>query len=344
MTLLFFLLSGEHETLPSSEVKAILEAEGYLFRVSEKLDQLLIIEAEEECLNAVRSRAAYTKLCGVELIACGAKQEEIVNKLCGIDLRTLLSRGESFAVRIKRVKNYASEVNIADLERQLGAMILQMTENTKVNLENPDKTFTGILTENKFIFGLQFAEISPKFSKRSLKHRPFTHPSAMQPKLARAMVNLARAKAGKLVLDPFCGTGSILIEAALMGCRILGMDIQRRMVKGALKNFSCFDITPEGMIVADVKNLPLNSVEYVVGDPPYGRSATTMKRTPGQVIKEALQAIHPILEGGGYVCIAAPEEVNVSNIGMSLGYSLVESHFVYVHGSLTREVAVFRKE
>ncbi|MBC7131029.1 N-6 DNA methylase, partial [Candidatus Bathyarchaeota archaeon] len=338
----FFLLSGEHETLPSSEIKAILEAEGYVFRILEKLDQLLRIEADRKCVNAVKERAAYTKLCGLELILCEAKHEEILKHVRSIDFSPLLPHGENFVVRVKRVKSHAQEINSVALERQIGAAILQATEKTRVDLKNPDKTFVGILTNSKFIFGLKLADVPSKpFSERTLKNRPFVHPSAMQPKLARAMVNLARSKAGKLVFDPFCGTGSILIEAALIGCRVLGMDIKKQMAKGASRNFIYYGINPEGIVVGDAKYPPVNAVDCVVTDPPYGRSATTMRRAPEQVVRDSLEAIYQILKRDSHICMAAPETVNISHIGKALGYEHVESHFVYVHGSLTREVAVF---
>jgi len=63
---LFFLLSGEHETLPSSEVKAILEAEDYAFKPLEKLDQALRLETDSSCAEAVKHRAALTRICGLE--------------------------------------------------------------------------------------------------------------------------------------------------------------------------------------------------------------------------------------------------------------------------------------
>ena len=44
------------------------------------------------------------------------------------------------------------------------------------------------------------------------------------------------------------------------------------------------------------------------------------------------------------ICIAAPKTLNVGSIGADLGYKHLESHFVYVHRSLTREIAVFEKE
>jgi tRNA G10 N-methylase Trm11 len=78
---LFFLLSGEHEHLPLSEMKAILEAEGFAYRVLEKLDQVARIEAEPECVNVIKGRAALTRLCGLELLTCRAKTADIVKAM-----------------------------------------------------------------------------------------------------------------------------------------------------------------------------------------------------------------------------------------------------------------------
>jgi tRNA (guanine10-N2)-dimethyltransferase len=341
---LFFLLSGEHETLPVSELKAIFEAEGYTFKVLEKLDQVLRVETDSKCVEAVKNRAAFTRLCGLELFTCDAEPSQAVKALHTINVSEILNRGESFAVRIKHVKTYASEVDAMNLERKLGALILHMTEGTKVKLQTPEKTFMGILTDNKLIFGLKLADIPSKpFIERRPKKKPFFHPSAMPPKLARCMVNLAKPKAGDMVFDPFCGTGSILIEAAFIGCRVLGMDIQRRMARGSLKNFIYFGIKPEGLIVADARKPPLTAVDCVVADPPYGRSATTLKRTTQQIIEDALKVIYDMLGRGRRVCMAAPKTIGINHIGATLGYRHLESHLVYVHRSLTREIAVFEK-
>ena len=48
---------------------------------------------------------------------------------------------------------------------------------------------------------------------RRPRARPFFHPAAIFPKLSRALVNLSRVGAGEVFLDPFCGTGSLLLEA-----------------------------------------------------------------------------------------------------------------------------------
>jgi len=341
---LFFLLSGEHETLPASEVKAILEAEGYAFKTLEKLDQALRLEADLNCVEAIKRRAAFTRLSAVELFSSETKKSTIVEAMGSTSLNEVINEGESFAVRVRRVKSYASNIDGMVLERKLGELIINKTARAKVNLKNPNKTFVGVLTDGKFIFGVKLAEIPPKpFVERRPKKKPFFHPSAMPAKLARCMVNLAKPKVGELVLDPFCGTGSMLIEAALMGCRVLGLDIQRRMVRGSLKNLTYFNIRPEGVMVADARNIPITNVDCVVTDPPYGTSATTLKRSTRQIVEEVLMVVHDMLGKGQRVCMAAPKTLNIQRIGTALGYKHLKSHFVYVHRSLTREIAVFEK-
>jgi tRNA (guanine10-N2)-dimethyltransferase len=115
------------------------------------------------------------------------------------------------------------------------------------------------------------------------------------------------------------------------------------MVRGSLKNFAYFSVKPEAVIVGDARTPPVKAVDCVVTDPPYGRSATTFKRTTKQIIEDALKAVHPMLSAGRRVCIAAPKTVEIKRIGMFSGYKHIESHFVYVHRSLTREIAVFEK-
>jgi tRNA (guanine10-N2)-dimethyltransferase len=342
---LFFFLSGEHETLPTSELMVILEAEGHAFQVPEKLDQVLRLEAELECIEAIKRRAAYTRICGLELFNCESETSKIANAMRFISLDKILEDGETFAVRVKHVKNYASKIDGMTLEGKLGKLILSGGTNARVHLKNPDKTFLGILTDKRFIFGLKLAEILPKpFVERRPRRKPFFHPSAMSAKLTRCMVNLAKPKAGELVFDPFCGTGTTLIEAALIGCHVLGLDIKRRMVRGSLKNLAYFNINPEGVILADARDPQITKVDCVVTDPPYGRSATTLRRTTKQIVEDVLMACNSMLQKGRRICIAAPKSLNIGLVGDALGYRHLESHFVYVHRSLTREIAVFEKE
>lgn len=346
MTKLFFLLSGENETLPASEVKAILEAEGYPYKNAEKFDQLLRLEVSLKCAEIVQARAAFTRLTAQEVFICNATNSDIAKAVAKIDFKNYLSKGESFAVRVTRIKNYAdNEINTMALEKTLGKIILENAKEAKVNLKHPEKTFVGIVTNEKLAFGLKLTEMTIKtYSERRPRKKPFFHPSAMPSKLARCMVNLAHGKTGALMLDPFCGTGSSLIEGALVGCRVLGVDAQMRMVKGSRKNLKHFRVSVEGLLLADARKLPLNMVDCVVTDPPYGKSASTLKSTTRALVIDVLASSHALINIGQRVCIASPKTLNISRLGVTLGYKHVESHFAYVHRTLTREICVFKKE
>jgi len=341
---LFFLLSGEHQTLPLSELRAILEAEGYKYNILHTWTQVLRVEANIESAEAVESRSAMTRLCGLELFTCEAAVNDILEKIRSASLGTLLKEKESYAVRVRRIRGSAIKIDRLELERKIGKLILNKAERAVVDLTNPEKTFLGVLTEDKFIFGLEIAEISAKpFIERNPQKRVFFHPSALLAKLARCMVNLAQPKSGDLVLDPFCGAASILVEAGLMGCRVIGFDVQPHMIRGSRRNLLHYGLEPEGLVVADARRPPIAEMDCVVTDPPYGRSATTLGWKTQQLVEEALSAISETLPRGRRICMASPESIKIGEIGEALGFRHVESHLVYVHRSLTREIAVFER-
>jgi len=341
---LFFVFSGEHPTLPTSELKAILEAEGYRYRVLERLTQALRVKTDVDAIGPVASRSAMTRVCGRELFNCHANVAEIIKKMQKASLESLIEKGESFVVRVKRIRGCSPHIVSEDLERKLGGLILDRVEGVRVNLTKPQKTFFGVLTEDKLIFGLRMVEVSPKpFVERKPRKRPFFHPTAMPAKLARCMVNLAQPRAGDLVLDAFCGTASILIEAGLIGCRVVGFDARRHMAEGSLRNLVHYNVDAEGLVVADARRPPISKVDCVVTDPPYGRSATTLGWGTQQIVEDFLSTIEDRLPEGRRICMASPKSTGIGRIGKEIGFKHVESHYVYVHRSLTREIAVFKR-
>lgn len=343
----FFLLSGENPTLPFSEVKSILEAEGYDYKVLGDLPQVLRIESSLECVASIGLRASMTRVCGLELFNCEAEVDEIIDNVEAADLGQVMEDGDSFIVRVKRVRGSAPEIGRWKLEQKIGGTIFREIKNVKVDLKNPKRTLMGILAGKSFIFGLKVAEIRAKsFVERGPSKRAFFHPTAMPAKLARCMVNLAQPRKGELVLDPFCGTGSFLVEASLIGCRVLGFDADRRMVEGSVRNLSHYGVEPEGLSVADARSLPLvdSSIDCVVTDPPYGISATTFGLRPADLIETFLSTIADKIRKGGQICLAAPKSMRASQLGGESGLVHLESHFVYVHRRLTREIAVLKRD
>jgi len=344
---IFLLTSGENPTLPFSEVKSILEAEGYGYQVLGELPQVLRIESNLESVASIRSRSSMTRVCGLELFDCEAKLNEIIGNVEGVDMGQIVKEGESFAVRVKRPRRSALEIGRWKLEQKIGGAIFTKIRNLRVDLKTPQKTFVGILIGDRFIFGLRVAEIKPKsFVERGPRKRVFFHPTAMPAKLARCMVNLAQPKRGELVLDPFCGTGSFLVEAGLIGCRVLGFDADRRMIEGTMRNLCYYGVEPEGLALADARSMPAadSSIDSVVTDPPYGISATTLGARTADLVEGFLSNIIDKIKKGRRVCIAAPMNIGIGELGERLGFKHLESHFVYVHRRLTREIAVLRRD
>ncbi len=344
MPKLFFLLSGEHKTLPCAELKAILKTEDIQFEETQTLRQILRLNACIKAVKAIEERTALTRICCLELFCCKTIFTDIVRAMQRVSLSGTICSGETFAVRVRRIGEAAPELSSMKLERKLGELVLDMVKEVKVNLDRPEREFVGVITESTFIFGLKLAEISPTpFMARRPRKRPFFHPSSIPAKLARCMVNLTRPKKSDLVLDPFCGTGSFLVEAGLLGCRIMGIDAQKKMIVGSSDNLNFFNVNYEGLLIADANHLPMTQVNCIVTDPPYGRSATTMGYTTKEVVQNFLSASSKVLAEGTRICIASPKTVNISQIAKTSGFKHVQSHFVYIHRSLTREIAVLEK-
>ncbi|MBS7643466.1 hypothetical protein KEJ26_02635 [Candidatus Bathyarchaeota archaeon] len=345
MAVLFFMLSGEHPTLPFAELEAVLEAEGIKFETLQKLTQVSRIKADLTSADIATTRCAMVKMSCLEVLHCQAEQHSIIQCVKESKLKELLSPDRSFAVRVKRVRGSAPHLDVEKIEREIGRIAVSQIRGIKVNLEKPTEMLVGVLTDNEFLLGLKLAEKPVKsFFQRQPRKRPFFHPAVLHPKLARCMVNLARTRRGQIILDPFCGTGSLLIEAGMIGCKVLGSDLKSRMVKGSKINLRYFGIEPMGLVVADADKPPFTYADRVITDPPYGRLATTAGQTTSRLLTEFFPAVGEILPKEGYLCLAAPRTIKVREIGENYGFKFIESYFVYVHRSLTREIAVFKAE
>ena len=338
----FLYLSGEHSSLPRAEVLAILNSEGCPAFLLEEFPRVLRVGTSPKGRTVLAHRAGYTKQCCRELFICEASTAGIAEAVKDVDFREHLLRGESFRVLVERVecKGLKSEKG---LEEALGEKIGDSVPGARVDLVNPDKTFFGLNVAASFLFGIAHRRTGLRTYFRRPSLRPFFHPSAMLPKLARCMVNLARARASDVVLDPFCGTGSLLIEAGLMGCRTVGLDISKRMVQGAGRNLRFFGMRRCELIVADARRLPTRGFNCVASDPPYGRGSSTHGVDARLLVEGFMQEALDILPSREHLCLAFPKGQALPELGEELGYVTIERHEIREHKSLTRQVVVFRK-
>jgi tRNA (guanine10-N2)-dimethyltransferase len=322
---------------------AILEASRLPYRIVEKAEKLLRLEADIKALEAVAKRSLMFDACGLELMNCSGSKQEILDGVRMIDLQNCISADETFCVRCERTPSASRALRSTELESAIGEIIAQRCDGARVDLKKPDRLFFGLLYNDRFILGL----VLQKRAKRSVitrraRARPFFHPSTMQPKLARCLVNLSRPPLGGRALDPFCGVGGILLEAAMIGCVTLGFDIERRMVKAAAANLRHFNLDAAGVIVADARKPPILEVDSIVTDPPYGRGASTHGSTTQEILHTFLPVAADILVPGGHLAISIPTGISLESTEPAL--RILERHLLRVHRSLTRQIIVLRKK
>ena len=65
----------------------------------------------------------------------------------------------------------------------------------------------------------------------------------LPPKLAQIMINLSGAKPDDYLWDPFCGTGTVLQEAALIGVNAYGSDLSDKMISYTTENINWVEKT-----------------------------------------------------------------------------------------------------
>ncbi|MFX1486126.1 MAG: THUMP domain-containing protein [Promethearchaeota archaeon] len=339
---LLLFLSGENETIPASECLAILDSEGIPYSNVERLDQALLVTTDDRACEAISRRAAMAYFCCRLLYRARADEfdaEDINAGSFGIE------PGKKFAVRVRRVKEYSENLRVLELEKQIGLeLINQFPDGVHVDLKNPDYTFFGLITSDEFLFGLIIGQVNRKgFGRRKGRNRPYFYPGVIEPRLARAMVNLSRVTAEDVFLDPFSGTGGLLIEAGLLGCSVVGTDLDMKMVRGSIRNLKHFIADNYSVILGDARRLPLSCVGGIATDPPYGISASTKGEKVEKLITEFMENTSDVLKVDGYLCLACPSTVSALDLEDISKLDLYERHTMYIHRSLTRQILVFRK-
>jgi tRNA G10 N-methylase Trm11 len=77
-----------------------------------------------------------------------------------------------------------------------------------------------------------------EFQKRDIEKPIQRKIFAMPPRLAKILINLSLCDKGSILLDPFCGIGSILQEGLLIGSKVIGVDINPWCIKASERNLA----------------------------------------------------------------------------------------------------------
>jgi len=172
----------------------------------------------------------------------------------------------------------------------------------------------------------------------------------LPPKLALMMVNMARPTSGQpaRLLDPFCGTGVVLQEAALLGYDVYGTDLSDKMIDYSKVNLEWIkekyhlsakvDLA-HGDAIDTQWQPPIDAVvcETYLGQPfsapPAPDKLIKVQRVCNEIISKFLTNLHPQIKSGTPLCVAVPawrdtdgsfSHLSLINKLDSLGYSRLE--------------------
>lgn len=214
--------------------------------------------------------------------------------------------------------------------KDFAVYIWRRLKNPKVDLQNPATHFELFFIGTQVIAGKRLGTIdATTFLKRRPHLRPHAHPGGMQPRLARALVNLTGAHKGTIT-DPFCGAGGILLEALLMGFKAVGTDFDKQQIERAKKNLG----KKAKLKVADATKI--GKVDYVVTDFPYGLH-TKGKNLP-KLYLTFLQKLKKNLKHRAVIVF--PDFIKHEAIIKKSKMKVLGEFKNYVHGSLSRTIVV----
>ena len=192
------------------------------------------------------------------------------------------------------------------------------------DLAHPKHRFLLVERDQDLWFGEVLSECQYSFQQHAAK--PYSTSTSLSSQLARALVNLVIPQARSLV-DPCCGTGSILLEAHLLGLQTYGADQNRRTAWMARQNLVHFgyDVVVDHVEIRDCQQ----KADALVTDLPYGRLLKADESVIRSILEHGVKLAPLAVYVAGY---------NISDWLTSVGYDQVEVFTVNKHDRVVRFV------
>ncbi len=209
------------------------------------------IALSEKCVDV--RHGAYLKSCSELLFEASSLTELREN------IKSIALHADEFRVSVvKKPRNL--KINSMTLARDIGNVI-----GGSANLNQPRTTFLTVVTGDKIWFGRLLSESDSAWLAHN--QRPYMTSSSLPARLARVLVNLV-ASPGNRLLDPCCGTGTVVMSAAHNGIHAIGYDINPKMVGATTKNLQHFGLSAN-ITLGDAREIH-GQFDAIATDLPYG--------------------------------------------------------------------------
>lgn len=244
------VLAEELKELGASEIKELKRA------VSCTGDKELMYKANLHLRTALRVL--------IPIADFKAKNEdELYKQIFNLDWSEYITNDSTFAIDAVAFSEIFKHSKFLALKTK-DAIVDQFREKTgkrpSINVENPDVQISVHVSQDKFTISLDS-------SGESLHRRGYRDPNHRAPLnevLAAGMLKIAKWHKEIPLVDPMCGTGTILMEAAMMAC---DMPPAYRRKKLGFMSWADFDKTLWEKIYTEAENqIRYPKVKIVGGD------------------------------------------------------------------------------
>lgn len=272
MTYLFFL--GSHPSISVAEILA------YFRRKNIKLENSKLVHASIFSFDVekeIDAKQIISQLGGT--VKIGQVVENLkgdVNKAADSVIRELtvlpveryhfgfsaygVYIGKALGLEVKKalIESGKKARYVVSREPILSSVIVETNKLLTHGFEFSFIKFEGKIMMAKTLVVQPFKELSKRDYGRPGRD---DQSGMLPPKLAQIMLNLALIDENKNVLDPFCGSGTVLSEAALLGVRnLLGSDISEKAVEDTKLNLD-WTVQKSNVRIEKKKVLKLSATE-----------------------------------------------------------------------------------
>ncbi len=162
----------------------------------------------------------------------------------------------------------------------------------------------------------------------------FRRKRAVAPNDAKFIINISELNGNESIIDPFAGTGGLLIECLSRGIKVFASDIDPVVRPGLAK------LTDNRFVLADAQNLPFkdNAFDTVITEPPFSNKYR-------QNVLNSLSEICRIVKQNGKIILLISQDMydRVRDYMTENGFSVKYDFTLKRHGKLISRVMRFEK-
>ncbi|MDO8668731.1 MAG: DNA methyltransferase [Candidatus Buchananbacteria bacterium] len=211
----YIFILGNNPELSVAEIKALYPQ----FQITEKTNLFLIGKmADFDCDKAIKRLGGTIKISRV--IGSKADKELIIGEIVSKKSDSKINYGLSF-YETKPTK-MGMEIKKELKARGLSSRLVTSKEKILSSvIVKKNKVLEFLILPN--LLGLTCAvQEFEEYGKRDYgRPKSDAHSGMLPPKLARIMINLSQTNKSDVILDPFCGSGTVLTESLALGYKNL---------------------------------------------------------------------------------------------------------------------------